>query len=351
MTPDKTLCDRRWLSLLTWLIILCVMFADGCSKKEEKAGRVARTDDSPVVAKIGNGAVTLSDLKHYISDKSGAKLRGVTREMLDQWLDERVLEEVLYQEALRLGLDQQPEMQRDIRQMLTSRLMDDFMKKEVWSKEIEDAELQTYYDEHWSEFNRPEQVRIADVFIAIPENATNAQKAELREKAETVLSQAIALQTERFGFGNLVRDYSDTPKNYRKGDTGFFDEQGHPIGLDKALADAAFALQRVGSISDNVIESSDGYHIIMLTGKRSGVNIPLENVRQQLSQRIRREASEKAREAYLTGLRAKAVIKVDDEAMNRLAEELPSQKGAERGSASKMEVPHGSAGPPGLPDR
>jgi peptidyl-prolyl cis-trans isomerase C len=335
--------------LLGFLLLL----GSACSRQDESAKGFFREpkDDSPVVARVGGGAVTVADLKSYLSDKSNANLQRVSKEQWEQSLDARVLEEVLYQEALRLELDQNPEMRRNIRQMLTSRLMDDYMKREVWSKEVDEAELQAYYDEHWSEFNRPEQLRIADIFIAVPENVTNTKTAELREKAETVLNRAIEQKTKRFGFGALVQEYSDAPENYRKGDTGFFDDRGHPAGLDKALVDAAFALERVGSMSEDVIETSDGFHIIMLTGKRSGVNILLENVRQKLTQRIRREKAAQARKAFIEGLKEKAHIEVDDKVLAGLLAELKAQAQTSRPVSPGARAPasQGNLNPPPLP--
>lgn len=338
-----------WIFRSRFLALIFPVLLLGCSQNEDSV-RTKAGDDSPVVATVAQGRVTSADFESFVQDKLGGNPRALTSDRLQQWLDERILEEALYQEALRIGLDRDPEVSRDIRQMLTSRLIDDYMKSEVWNKEISEAELEAYYAGHWKEFNRPGQVRIADIFISLPENATDTERSELKMRAEMILDEAIAAKEDRFGFGSLVRDYSDMPAGYRKGDTGFFDKEGLPIDLDSAVVNAAFSLERVGDMYEGLVETPDGYHIIMLTGRRSGVNVPLENVRQQLTRRIRREKAEKARKAYLDTLKETAKIEVNKGVLEDVMNDLRADMQKGRTSVKGIIPPAGGEqSPPGLP--
>jgi parvulin-like peptidyl-prolyl isomerase len=310
--------------VLVGLVAFCVLLALGCSKKEESENAFSKEEgeSQPVVAKVGNSSITVSDFERYLSERPmpyGAEPSG---EVLENRLDDMVLQEVLYQEALRLKLDQDPEIRARIRQLLSQKLIDEQITRKVWEREIEENELQEYYNKHWNEFNRPEQVRLADIFIAVPIDATDEEKASLRNRAETVLTEVLAVRKKRNGFGTLVRRYSDKHEKYGKGDTGFFDISGNPAGIDATMAEAAFALERVGDLPERLIETPEGYHIIMLTGKRSVFQIPLDSVRNQLEQKIRRESVAKARQAYIESLREKTEIQIENQSMRKIRAEL-----------------------------
>lgn len=339
----------RLCTAIVMALLLALLLSVGCSKKE-KTGNVSGQDDSPVLATVGDSRITVADFKSYVSDKAPSRPGRVSKEQLKQWLDDRVLEEALYQEAMRAGLDRAPQARQDIRQMLTSRLIDDTLKKEVWSKPISDAEIEQYYNDHWKEFNRPDQVRIADIFIAVPADSGRDEQAAFRAKADVVLKKALEVRKRRFGFGALIREYSDTPEKYRKGDTGFFDERGDPVGIEKALVDAAFSLGRVGDMADHVVEASDGYHVIMLTGKRSGVHVPLDNVRQRLTQRMRREKAQQTKKALIDKIKAESKKTVNEKVLVDLVKDFETKAAKER-RASGTSYPRsgGNLNPPALP--
>lgn len=323
-----TTCNHQ-TNVKTFFVLLClsiVLFvaALGCSKDKQDNKAVSKgvKDTSPVVVRIGDDTITALELKNYLSSRPMSRHHRASEDYAEKRLDEMVLEVVLYQEALRLKLDQDPEVRRRIRQMLTRKLLEEQVEKEVWIRQIEEKEYQDYYDQHKDEFSRPEQVRLADIFIAVPPDATADQKAALRKKAETALAEALKVREKRSGFGGLVRKYSDTHGKYRKGDTGFFDTEGKPVGIDKKLAEAAFKLERVGSMSEHVIETPEGYHVIMLVGKRPAFHRELEAVKREIDHRIRREALKKAREAYIENLKKKANIKVDRASVAEILKEL-----------------------------
>lgn len=339
-------------------LILCVsacalLLTIGCPGKDRSDVSKSEEEISPVVASVGDGDITAADLKGYLSQRPiPPRLRG-SEEEIKKRLDEMVLEEVLYQEALRLKLDQDPKMRKSIRQMLTQKLMSRHMYEKTEKREIGEKDLQEYYDKHHDEFNRPAQVRLADIFISVPSDATEEKKAELKKKAETALNEAVALRGKRSGFGTLVRKYSDTHEKYRQGDTGFIDIDGKPVGIDKQLAEAAFKLERVGSMPEQVIETPDGYHVIMLTGKRSAINWPLEKVRNQITQRIRRETLKKEREDFIEGLKAGADISIDDKVVAQVVSEMAPPKkqppAIPKNTKAETEMPQSPPRPPALP--
>jgi parvulin-like peptidyl-prolyl isomerase len=340
-------CIREWLALIGAAAFAVLLLA-GCSKKEGTDQEVSKGEGagSQILARVGGTSITVSDFKNSLAAGPGSFSYRVTSEAVTKRLDEMILEEVLYKEALRLKLDEDPEMRERIRRMLTQRLLDEQMKREVWDKEVEEKDLEEYYKQRWDLFNRPEQVRVADIYISVPRGATETERADLREKAEGVLAETLAAREERTGFGKLIEKYSDSPEKYRKGDTGFMDIDGEPVGVDKAVAEAAFRLDGVGSVSESLIETADGYHVIMLTGKRSAVQRPLESVKGELKRMIQRDAAARVRQAYLEELKRRAKIEIQKEQVAALVEELKSEAKEAVSTKSRIPFPPGTGDPP-----
>ncbi len=295
-----------------------------CSdKKQEKKGMSEETAaKTVVVAKVGEGAITVEDFKGYMSERSRASRRGVTKETATKLLDEMIMEEVLYQEALRLELDQDPMIKKRIRQMFTQKLMEKNVNRKAWNTKVDDKEVQEYYEKHKHEFNRPEQLRLADIYVAIPADADDKQRAELKKKAETALANAKKTKSKRSGFHKLIREYSDKHAKYTKGDTGYFDKEGKPAGIPAAIVEAGFKLKGSGDIADQLIETPDGYHIIMMTGRRSAINKDIARVSQQLKHRIQRESMKEKRQEYIDELKKKAGISIEDCIVDEIAAEF-----------------------------
>ena len=127
-------------SILTAFIVVVAAFAmliaGGCSRTEQ--GDVSKVEEkpSPVVADVGESAIRAADLKDYLAKRPVRRRSGDIEGEIKKRLDEMILEEVLYQEALRLELDQDPEVRRSIRQMLTQKLMSKQMSEAAISLTI-----------------------------------------------------------------------------------------------------------------------------------------------------------------------------------------------------------------------
>ncbi len=325
----KTHAYKNRLSQLIILLIFILAPLFGCSqdqKTTETPPAKEETPVSPVVAQVGDTTVSADDLKAYMNTRPRSYKRQVSVEELQKRLDKIILEEVLFKEALRLNIDQHPDVRRRYRTMLTQKLMDEQVNRKQWNRQVPEAELQAYYDQHTTKFNRPAQVRIADIFISLPHDVTKDKQAELEKKSEKALAEALALKGQRAGFSRLVRKYSSPHTLYGKNATGFFDIEGQPRGIDKQLAEAAFKLERVGVIAEQVIATPEGLHVIMLVGKRAALHRPLETVKNQIKRLIQRDGVEKARKEFEATLKAKTEIKIDQAVVTAVQAELAQAK-------------------------
>jgi peptidyl-prolyl cis-trans isomerase SurA len=160
---------------------------------------------------------------------------------------------------------------------------------------------QTYYDQHKQEFEQPEQVRLSEILIATPENATEAQIAQAKSRADDV---AAKLKTGA-SFGEMAKQLSGGQTAGKGGDLGEFKRGA--LG-SSALEDPVFAL-KAGEWTAP-IRTRQGFVVLKVAEHTQAGIPPLSAVEQQVQEAIYREAIQPALRTYLTGLREKAYIDI-----------------------------------------
>ena len=304
--------------ILTTLLLLLT----ACSSQDERNGAdIPGVATGPVIATMEGREIHAGQFEEYFKSRHGLK-KSISAQAARENLVDMLTSEALYQEALRLKIDQVPEIQRRIKQILVRRLLEDKIEKPVRQWRITDKELQKYFNDHLKEFSRPEQVRVADIFIAVHQGASAEQREKKRKLAREVMNMAINNRNTTFGFSYLIRKYSDTPRDYPLGDTGFFDRSGAPFGIPVPLVKAAFSLKKTGEIADRIIETDDGYHVIMLVGKRSAFKKTLKELAPMLKRRMKREEEARRRKAFIEEVRNKANWQIDEDLFEKVISEM-----------------------------
>lgn len=133
-------------------------------------------------------------------------------------------------------------------------------EREVDSKLfISDSDIETYLDTQAKQGNKGEQLQLAHILIAVPEQATAENLRSLQRRAEE------ALQKLRAGapFAQIAAGYSDARDALQGGQIGWRPANELP-GL---FADALAAMQP-GQLSD-ILRSPSGFHILKLLDRRN----------------------------------------------------------------------------------
>jgi len=306
-------------------------------------------DSNKTVATVGKEKITIGELQKYMDSRPAAFGGPKAEEAVARMLDEMVTAEILSQEALRLKMDRDPQVRRAIQQILSRELLSKKVEQPVMTRSISDEELKKYFNDHRREFTNPEEVRLADIFIAAGDARNDGERKEKRQLAEKVLAEARQAVGSRFGFSELVSKYSDQHPKYHIGDTGYFDRQGAPLGLDPALAKAAFSLEKNGALYDSVVETDAGFHVIMRVGYRTAVEKNYKDVAPQLEQRMRREELAQRRADYLQSLRRQAEVNVDEKTLHSFAGDRQDAKQARSSASRRVEPKSNDSMPPPFP--
>jgi peptidyl-prolyl cis-trans isomerase C len=169
---------------------------------------------------------------------------------------------------------------------------------------VSDADLQKFYDDNKDRFIVPDSVLVSHILIAIDPKASDADKKKQEDKAQKVLKQALAPGAD---FGALAAQSSDDKATATTGGS-----LGLLVQVDKGswkpIVDAAFAA-KPGKVIPNLVKSDFGYHIVYPIEKKTGRQLTLDEVRDEIKPMVLHQMVEDRIDSEIKKLRAAATIK------------------------------------------
>jgi len=244
-----------------------------------------------VLARINDKVMTLGEFNQRI-ERLPKHYRDIITGQKKKFLDELIKEELLHEEALKLGIGKDEETREVIEEAKRKIIISRLIKNEVDDKvSVSDEEIKSYYDGRSEEFMLPERWRASHILVDTLDEAE-----EIKER----LNQGAA-------FEELARERSIDTTAKREGDVGYF-SKGQ---LVREFEDTCFALE-VGEISD-IVKTKFGYHIIKLTERKSPELQEFEKVEGLIKKELSREKRQGLLDKLIKGLEDKAKVTVHEE--------------------------------------
>ncbi|MGC1453686.1 MAG: peptidylprolyl isomerase [Nitrospirota bacterium] len=276
-----------------------------------------------VVAVVNDEIITLSDLQREEALKKGeaarddrlvledmidrklqmaaAKRAGV--DVTDKELDEAVADIIkrnnmdMLQFGMALGKEglTLEQYRAELREQITlSRLFNKYVRSNV---NVDEAEAREFYQNNPKTYSLPEEIRVRQIFLALPDKATPEQAAAVREKAQAVYARA----QKGEDFIHLVREVSQGATASEDGDLGFM-RRGDALS---EIEEAARALKPGDSSSPFLC--AGGYNIIKLEELRTTVK-PFEKVKDEIMKKLYEQKMENTYRSWLQALRGDSHI-------------------------------------------
>ena len=273
---------------------------------------LAKEDQDKVVGRIGSLTITLKEFERRLAQQAPyARARYASVERKKEFLDNLVRFEVLAAEAGRKGYDRDPDVVQQMKQTMVRKLMTSEVQGLVKLSDITDAEMNKYYEDNSDSYHKPEQVRVSHILVTNEARATKLL-VELRKKINA------DRRNYRKVFADFARDRSeDATTKPRGGDLRFFARTEDGGTQPKPLSDAAFALQKVGDVSD-VVKTDAGWHVLLLTGRKNRYDRTFEQVKRQIQNRLYRQKKRSATDNFVADLKAKARVEVHEALLERI---------------------------------
>jgi peptidyl-prolyl cis-trans isomerase SurA len=177
------------------------------------------------------------------------------------------------------------------------------------------AEIQQYYDQHKSEMERPEEIRLSEILISTQttpdvknakgETALPAKpNADVVAQAQAKADQVYEMLKKGGSFDDLAKKYSNGPTAAVGGDLEYF-KRGT---LSQDLETKVFAMQ-AGQYTEPV-RTNQGFVILKVTEHQTAGVPPLKEVETQIQEQIYVTKLQPALREYLTKLREDAYIDI-----------------------------------------
>lgn len=190
------------------------------------------------------------------------------------------------EEEFQQALEQRKWTLADLKNRLRGTITMQNLTERVTNITVTDAEIQTYFNEHRSEYDQAEQVRVSHILT--------------KSEAEARLVLARFRRGEKF---EDLAQYSEDPGSKAQGGDLGFVSRGQLVGEFEKVA---FSL-KPGQTS-GIVKTQFGFHIIRVTDSRSPQPARIEAVRNQIRGQLLTRKSEAAFQEWLKKAKTQAKI-------------------------------------------
>ena len=276
-----------------------------------------------VVAVVNDDIITLSDLQREEALKKSEVVhndRLVLEDMIDRKLQmaaakrsgmdvtDKELADAVADIIKRNNMDMQQfgvalakegltveQYKAELREQITlSRLFNKYIRSNV---NVDEAEARAFYQNNPKTYSLPEEIRVRQIFLTVPGDATPEQAAVIREKAQSVYARA----QKGEDFIRLVREVSQGATASQDGDLGFI-KRGDAL---PEIEEAARTLKPGDSSSPFLC--AGGYNVIKLEEVRTPVR-PFEKVKDEIMKTLYEQKVENTYRSWLQSLRGDSHI-------------------------------------------
>lgn len=255
-----------------------------------------KTDTSPTLARFDGTTITQKQFERKL-EALPKDLQSAVKQKKKEFVDELASEHFLMKEALKQGIDRDPEVKDLIESARKKIIVAKLVENEVDKKVVVDSrETEQYYESRKEEFTTPLLLRASHILVKTEEEAAQI-KQELVQGAD---------------FEEIARHKSLDSTAIRGGDLGFAQKGRFVPEFEEAL----YRLKK-GEISDPV-KTQFGYHVIKLTDRSEPGIREFRAVKRLVEERFVNEKRSKLFKTLVERLKANTKIQFEDSAIEKL---------------------------------
>ena len=300
---------RVFYKVIAVIGLAVVCLAPAAQGQESKAG----PHDATVIAKVGGTEIVYGDLNKLIKMMPPSyQAMFSSSEQINNLLQRQIDNTLFAQEARRLKIDKDPDVQYKIEEftkgILTQALLEQSVNKNI---AVTDQEIKAYYETNKSEFAVPERVKASHILIAVPADASESVKKEKKASADEICARI----KKGEDFSELAKQYSDDAATKNRGGViGFFSK-----GSKEAAFEEAAAKLKKDEVSSPVL-TSKGYEIIKVLETKAAETKSLEESRSRISSKLEQKKRNEAIETLLKGIKGRTDVVIYEDALKKIVE-------------------------------
>lgn len=218
--------------------------------------------ENNILAVVDGRNITQSDFYELLQSIGQNAQQFQSAEGQKQLVDELVMQELLYSDALAKGLDQQPEFIQALEHMTRTLLKQYAMNCLLSPVDATEEEIKAYFESHMDLFKKPETATASHILV------------DSEEKATEILKEIKA----GLDFKDAAAKYSSCPSSAEGGSLGEFTRGRMVPEFDAVVFDMT-----PGEVSEPV-KTQFGYHLILLDSLTPAGEAHFEDVKGQIKE-------------------------------------------------------------------
>jgi len=264
--------------------------AEGTIEAEKNSETPAPTEQV-IIAEVNGEPVYLAELKEIwdtMPENYRSQFPGGFKDLLEQW----IRQVLLVQEAKKLGLADDPNVQKKIENVTQQIMIQELVTREIINKTtVSDQDIEKEYSSNPTLYTEAEQVKARHIMVNTQEDADAIQK-ELKEGKP---------------FEQVAKEKSQSPDAQTGGEMGMIRKGDLDPEMEKVLFDLA-----PGNVSES-IKTDYGIHIFLVEEHLQPRLKDLAEVKEEIRSKLLPKAQQEAFEKMIEDLKNKSEIAIFEE--------------------------------------
>ncbi len=313
---------------------------------------VAQAPGDRVVVRVKDEAITVAQVERQVARVPVFQLQmlGKTDDLVrDAFLQQLIDVELYVQAALEEKLDERPDVQDRIRDVLKAAVIADITKEAMDAAKVSDEAIQAYYDQHKDSYQSKHRIKLWHIVVKTKAEAEHIIK--LTQTDPDYQKDPIA------GWEKLARERSlDKSTAMRGGELGFVEADGstaqNEISVNPAFFKAALEVKN-GEVVPEPVEDGQFWVVVQRRGSHQTPERSLASERITIRTKLAKQQVRARAQELLDGLRDQYVSdrvdqRIDEVVITGDGDVEPRRRpGTLRRRSHSAAKPPQPSGPPG----
>ncbi|MGC1479844.1 MAG: peptidylprolyl isomerase, partial [Chthoniobacterales bacterium] len=210
---------------------------------------------------------------------------------------------------------EQPDVAKQLEEIREKAITQTYLEAQAEPPESypSDAEIEAAYEENKAGLKTPPQVRLAQIFVALPSDAGAEAAANAKVKLDQIQTELSASGAE---FASIAKANSEEPQSAAQGgEIGWLTEEQIQPGIREEMGQLD-----AGKVS-KPIRLADGYHIVKVLETKPESTPALEDIRDALADRLRAAKAQENSQTYVAELLQQSPIAINEMMLTELLPE------------------------------
>lgn len=237
-------------------VFLSLVIHSGCGSSHK--------EKSPVVAKVGEAELTVQDIMKNVPQNPTLKVSGV---QVEQYVQRWIESEIIYQEAIRMGVMNSPEIRERIDDLKRDAVISAYLDQTIESSAmVTPDEIQQFYEENKESFTREDNQYHLMIILSDSYGNANASRRRIINGED---------------FAQVAKNHSLDASKEQGGDLGWVTLDQLPAALARTIP--SLSIKRISM----PINTEVGYEIVqMLDIRKKGELKTLDEVKDVITMRL-----------------------------------------------------------------